>query len=137
MGAENKTKAELLKEIAHLRKQLTSVQQCPGNLARYMRAVSHDIKQPLGLIVSYAEFLLEMYQDNALDAELKRDIALIARRGRLASDLLTELLALLYIPQVDAQTYSILDMIAIFDRAHQRLANVISGLGIDIVVPQR
>jgi signal transduction histidine kinase len=133
MGDNALSYEDLLAELAELRTQVAALNASQETLSTYLGIVVHDLKQPLGLIVGYSEFLLEVYGDE-VDEEVRRDLGVIAQRGRLTTQMTEEML-----PLCTAAAGSLelkpLDMAALFARALQRLENVTATLNLEVVTP--
>ncbi len=134
MADEDKSKAELVEEVKALREQLQEMSVFNENQEAYGHIVAHDLKHSLGLMIGYAEFLLEVY-DGSLDDELDRDLALIARRGRLMVCIIEELFPLAYMRHSDTLFLVPVDMGEIVFRAQQRLSQVIASLDAEVSMP--
>lgn len=133
MGDNAPSYAELLAELTELREQVAVFNASQEMLNTYLHIVAHDLKQPLGLIVGYSEFLLEVYGD-AVDEEVRRDLGVIAHRSRLTTQMVEEMLPLCTAAPESLELKP-LDMGALFARALQRLENVTAGLNLEMVTP--
>ncbi len=133
MGDNAPSYAELLAELTALRRQVAALNAAQDTLHTYLGIVGHDLKQPLGLIVGYSEFLLEVYGDD-MDEEVRRDLGVIAQRGRLTTQMVEEMLPLC---TTASETLELkpLDMGALFAGALRRLENVTAGLNLETVTP--
>jgi two-component system sensor histidine kinase/response regulator len=134
MCDEEKSKSDLVAELAALRQRVKDLETFNADLEAYVHIVAHDLKHPLGLIVGYAEFLLEVYE-GTIDEELRRDLGVIAQRGRTMVDIIEEMLALVYVRGAEELSLLPLDMGSIVTKAQQRMDDVIKDLGAEIIAP--
>lgn len=133
MGDTTPSYAELLAELTGLREQVAALDAAQESLRTYLSIVAHDLKQPLGLIVGYSEFLLEVYGDE-VDEEVRRDLGVIAQRSRLTTQMVEEMLPLCTTASETLELKPV-DMGALFACALRRLENVTAGLNLETVTP--
>ncbi len=103
-------------------------------LDAFSHTVAHDIKDPLGLVIGFAEILerdcAEMPHDNMLEY-----LRVIWRSGVKMNSIVDELLFLAEVRKQEVQM-QVLDMEDIVSQAQLRLAHIIKEQGAEIVVPE-
>ena len=117
--------------IRNLQKGL---QKQNAELAAYDHTVAHDLKNPLGLVIGYAE-ALEEDVTTVSAKELQRYLHTIAQSSRKMRSIIDELLLLSGLRNKKVEMKP-LDMDSIVDEAQQRLAMVIEEYKAEIVLPQ-
>ena len=105
-----------------------------AELAAYDHTVAHDLKNPLGLVISYAE-ALEEDLSAVSDEELHKYLHTIAQSSRKMRSIIDELLLLSGLRNMQVEM-SFLDMDSIVAEAQQRLTLMIEEHGAEIVLPQ-
>ncbi len=116
-----------------LRTQNEQLQARNRELDAFARTVAHDLKNPLGVLTTIAEILLEDYRHMPPE-KLGEYLQSIARSGNRASQIVEALLLLAGARQknVDLQP---LDMATIVSETLQRLAPMISQYQAEIITP--
>ena len=102
-------------------------------LTAYDRTVAHDLKNPLALVVGWAE-ALEQQSATIQRDELQQILSTIGRNGRKMRRIIDELLLLSGVRDMDVEVEP-LDTASIVADVEQRLAFVIGDYGAEIVVP--
>jgi PAS domain S-box-containing protein len=102
-------------------------------LDAFTHTVAHDIKNPVGLTVNYADLLLHDYRALS-DQERERFLRTIARNGHKISSILEELLLLAQVRQVDVPSTP-LDMASVVAEAQQRLADMFDQSQATLLAP--
>ena len=102
-------------------------------LTAYDRTVAHDLKNPLALVVGWAE-VLEQQSDTIPRDELQQYLSTIVRNGRRMHRIIDELLLLSGVHDMDVEVEP-LDTASIVAGVQQRLAFVIGDYGAEIVLP--
>jgi signal transduction histidine kinase len=117
-----------------LREYAAALEARNRELDAFSHTVAHDLKAPLGTILSFAD-LLQSEQARLADEDLRLCARGIARSGRKMLNVIDELLILAEVRQgqVDAQP---LDMTTIVDAAQKRLAAMIERRQVEIVLPE-
>jgi signal transduction histidine kinase len=100
-------------------------------LRAFAHTVAHDLKNPVGLVINYAE-LLDLMDDRMTDAEKSQHVQAIARISRKLNDIIDELLLLAEVRDVEVQLEP-LDMSAIIDEALQRMDGLLRQRPAEIV----
>ncbi|MDY6877714.1 MAG: ATP-binding protein [Chloroflexota bacterium] len=108
--------------------------QRSAELDAFAHTVAHDLQNPLGLVIGFAETLEKDY--TAMPGEETRHyLHTIARNARKASSIINELFLLAEVSKVEVQA-SPLDMASIVAEAQQQLAHIIEEYQAEIVVPE-
>ena len=102
-------------------------------LTAYDRTVAHDLKNPLALVVGWAE-VLEQQSDTIPRDELQQYLSTIVRNARRMHRIIDELLLLSGVRDMDVEVEP-LDTASIVAGVQQRLAFVIGDYGAEIVLP--
>jgi len=102
-------------------------------LSAYDHTVAHDLKDPLSLIVGYAEVLAMDYA-TAIDTDGLHYLRKIAQVGRKMGNIIDELLLLTELREVEARLGP-LDMASVVAEAQQRLARMIEEYQAEITLP--
>ncbi len=102
-------------------------------LSAYDHTVAHDLKDPLSLIVGYAEILAMDYA-TAIDTDGLYYLRKIAQVGRKIGNIIDELLLLTELRDVEARLGP-LDMASVVAEAQQRLARMIEEYQAEITLP--
>jgi PAS domain S-box-containing protein len=103
-------------------------------LDAFAHTVAHDLKNPLGRIVGFAE-LLEEDCAKLPDEELCHYLRMIAQNGRKMSNIIDELLLLSSVRQTEKAEMKSLDMTHIVSEAQGRLADMIEKHQVEIILP--
>ncbi len=117
-----------------LRQRTAELQARNEELDAFAHTVAHDLKNPLGLVVGFAE-ALEEDRATVPNEELTRHLRTIARNVRKASSIVDGLLLLAELRKMEVQARP-LDMVSIVAEAQQQLAHMIEEYQAEIVVPE-
>ncbi|MBN1977361.1 MAG: response regulator [Anaerolineae bacterium] len=121
--------------VETLRQQTAELQARNEDLNAFAHTVAHDLKTPLGVIVGYADVLMEEWAEVLKESEDARYyLQSIARNGRKMANIIGELLLLAEIRRIEVQ-HERLDMANVVSEAVQRLAFLSEEKGAEIVVP--
>ena len=117
-----------------LRQRTAELQARNEELDAFAHTVAHDLQNPLGLVLGFAEAL---EQDHATmpDEELSRYLHTIARSVRRVSSIVDELLLLSEVPKMEVQARP-LDMARIVAEAQRRLTHMIEEYQAEIISPE-
>jgi PAS domain S-box-containing protein len=102
-------------------------------LDAFAHTAAHDLKNPLGLIIGYAEVLRLDHADLPPE-DVEKYVGAIARNGQRMSRIIDELLLLSGVRQVEIELEP-LDMASIVTEAQQRLVDIIEEYQAEIIVP--
>ncbi len=118
---------------ANLRQYTRDLHYRNEDLDAFSHTVAHDLKNPAGLIVGFAEVLLSD-MDAFSREELVRYLTLISRNGRKIDDIINELLLLASVRQeeIDLQP---LDMASVLNQVEERLAFLVKEHQAELVMP--
>jgi signal transduction histidine kinase len=138
--------AELTNTNEQLQREITERKQAEKTLRRYTgeletrneeldafaHTVAHDLKNPLALIVGYAEAL-----DGALleGEQMSYHLRMIARNGHKMSSIIDELMLLASMRKLGGVEMGPLDMAHVIDEARLRLVYMIEEYQAEIVLP--
>ncbi|MEA3341294.1 MAG: GAF domain-containing sensor histidine kinase, partial [Chloroflexota bacterium] len=120
-----------------LRQRTVELQACYNRLGELSRALSDDLRGPLGLIVSYAQ-VLEADCATLAEEELHRYLHTISQRGSEMIGAIDDLLAAKDELSKEAVAEIVpLDMAAIVGEALERLYYMIGDREVEVVLPER
>jgi signal transduction histidine kinase len=121
--------------VETLRQQTAELQARNEDLNAFAHTVAHDLKTPLGVIVGYADVLVEELAEEIKEGEDTRYyLQSISRNGRKMGNIIGELLLLAEIRRTEVQ-HERLDMANVVSEALQRLAFLSEEKGAEIAVP--
>lgn len=124
--------AERLEE--RVRERTAELQARNEELAAYDHTVAHDLKNPLALIIGYAE-ILEEEGATISNEELQEYLHTIAQSGRKMHNIIDELLLLSGVRNMEVEMRP-LDMASIVAEALQRLALMIEEHHAEIILTE-
>jgi signal transduction histidine kinase len=116
-----------------VRERTVELQARNEELAAYDHTVAHDLKNPLGLVIGYAELLEDNYATLS-DEEIGKYLHTIKQSGQKMSSIIDELLLLAGLRDMKAEMKP-LDMMRIVDEAKQHLATMIHESHAEIISP--
>lgn len=120
---------EYLEElIAELRAQVEE-------LDAFNHTVAHDLKNPLSILLGFADILAEDYASSE-DEILDQAIRVIIENGRRMENIINELLLLAEVRTVEQIPLMPLDMPAIVSVTNRRLSNFIKEYRAEIIAPE-
>jgi PAS domain S-box-containing protein len=102
-------------------------------LDAFAHTVAHDLKEPLAVMVGFAE-VLEMDHRTMTEADMTSYLRMIVNSGSRMTNIVDELLLLSAVRRQDVITEA-LDMEAIVNRAQRRLAHLVEGQDAEISKP--
>jgi signal transduction histidine kinase len=124
---------DLKQSEAALRQRTVALAARNQDLDAFAHTVAHDLKNPLGLVVGYADLLAEDY--GVLPAEDRQGHArAIARSAHKMTEIVDEILFLSSVHTLEVET-EVLDMAEIVDEVLQTLAPAIEESSAQIVLP--
>jgi len=118
--------------VYELEQQAIELQARNEELDAFAHTVAHDLKNPLGPVIGFAEIVIRDYTAMS-DDERQRCVQAIARSGRKIKSIVEELLLLAEVRKVQVGTEP-LDMAAIVSEAQQRLADMVEQSHAKIVL---
>jgi len=116
-----------------VRERTAELQARNEELTAYDHTVAHDLKNPLALVIGYAEVLEEGYA-SMTGQELKEYLHTIARHGYKMRSIIDELLLLAELRDMEVEAGP-LDMASIMTEIWQRLASMIEEYHAEIILP--
>jgi len=122
------------KDLLTLRRMNETLEARNGELDAFAQMVSHDLKNPLGKILGYAE-LLEMDLEVMAKKDIHRSLHIIAKNARTMNNIIQELLLLSRIRDVDEVETEPLDMGKILQGVRSRLVDDIEKSGATLILP--
>ncbi len=122
------------KDLLTLRRMNETLEARNGELDAFAQMVSHDLKNPLGKILGYAE-LLEMDLEVMAKENVYRSLHIIAKNARTMNNIIQELLLLSRIRDVDEVETEPLDMGKILNGVRSRLVDDIEKSGATLILP--
>jgi len=117
-----------------LRQQTIELQTRNQELDAFAHTVAHDLKNPLNLVVGFAE-VLRQYHDTMLPEDLERNVQSIVRNAFRMGNIIDELLLLSSVRTMDVEIGPI-DTGCLVGEARHRLAHDIERSGAQIVLPE-
>ena len=118
-----------------LRESNADLQRRNQELDAYAHTVAHDLKNPLGVIIGYAD-LLQDSGDFLPPAVVQQSLENISHSGRKAVDIIDALLVLASVRQQEVVAQP-LDMGHIVDEAVRRLIDLIRDTAANLHIPDR
>ncbi|HXV97450.1 MAG TPA: hybrid sensor histidine kinase/response regulator [Anaerolineae bacterium] len=102
-------------------------------LNAFAHTVAHDLKNPLGVTISYALFL-QKYRPKLSEEELQKRLDIIVRNGQKMNNIINELLLLASV-RTGEIAWRPLNMAEIVAEVQSRLAFMIEEYGAEVIVP--
>lgn len=119
---------------AQFRAIVKELQAQNEELNAFNHTVAHDLKNPLSILIGFAEVLAQDYGEGD-DEVLAQGIKVILENGRRMENIIRELLLLAEVRQLDEITIEPLDMASIVVETRNRLSNLITEYKAKIIVP--
>jgi PAS domain S-box-containing protein len=116
-----------------LRQQALELEARNAEMDAFAHTVAHDLKNPLGLIIGYAD-ILNRYYTTLQDEERERCLADVVRTAHKMNNIIEELLLLSEVRKAEVKMMP-LDMAVLVAEAQQRLAYVIKTSQTEIIAP--
>ena len=126
----------VLRDITRRKEAEVERERLIGDLNAYARTVAHDLKNPLGLITGYVDFI-EMKYKNDLPDGLQDRLDIIQRTGVKMNRIVDELLTLASIRRNDAIETKPVDTQEAVEGALARLEHVLNETKGEVVKPDR
>jgi signal transduction histidine kinase len=121
-----------VKNVA-LRQEIEIKEQLIGDLSAFSRAVAHDLKSPLGVILGYAGMLKDS-RGQMDEEQIEHSLSVIISTTRRMSSIIDELLTLARVSQVEVVSKP-LDMGSIVSDVLKYLTSMIQEYQAEIVLP--
>ncbi len=119
---------------ARFRAMVKELQAQNEELNAFNHTVAHDLKNPLSILLGFAEVLSQDYGGGA-DEVLDQGIRVILENGHRMESIISELLLLAEVRQLDEITVEPLDMASIVVETRNRLSHHITEYEAKIIVP--
>ncbi len=126
--AEEKRKADQA-----LRQYAVELEARNEELDAFAHTVAHDLKDPLGLVIGYADVLRTSYAAMS-DEAIQTSLRTISQSGRRMNNIINELLLLAGVRKMTVASAA-LDMVSIVAEAQRRLADLIERYRAEINLP--
>ena len=120
MQDDDKTKKQLVDELAGLRRHVGRLTSISEDLDASAYTVAHDLKRSLSLILGFSELLLKEY-DTVPREELRRCLQSIVESGRKMNSIVDELMLLIHVRDEENFSVGPLEMGSVVAEAVGRL----------------
>jgi signal transduction histidine kinase len=127
-------KSTLEEKNRRLQEEIVKREKLIQELDNFAHTVAHDLKNPLGVTISYAQFLNKYGEQLAFD-QLKKYTDVIMKNGQKMVSIIDELLLLASTNQEDVDLRP-LNMGNIVTEVQDRLTYMIEETGAEIIVPE-
>lgn len=117
-----------------LRQYAAELESRNEELDAFAHTAAHDLKNPLGLLIGYADILAMDYVDLPLE-DIEKYIRAIAQNGRRIGRIIDELLLLAGVRQAEAEREPV-DMEGTARESLQRLVDMIEEYQAEIILPE-
>ena len=123
----------LIEQNSRLQAEIVEKERLIRELDAFAHTVAHDLKNPVGVTVSYAQFL-KKYSDKLSPAEFEQFVDNIMWNGYKISNIIDELLLLSSVRKEDV-TPKPLEMAEIMVEVENRLAYLMNQQEVELLVP--
>ncbi len=123
----------LAEKNALLQEEIAEREKLIAELDAFAHTVAHDLKNPLGVTINYAQFL-QRYHVKMSPEELQKSLDTIMRNGQKMNNIISELLLLAGVRKEEVELEPI-DMASIVAEAQDRLAYIIEEYQAEVIVP--
>jgi len=134
-GLATSTAVVVIRDVSELKRVEQQSEDLIAELSAFAHTVAHDLKNPLGIIISYAD-LLEQELDESAAGRALEFAQLISRMGYKLNSIIDELLILAEAREAEVSLMP-LNMTEIVAQACQRLENVTRNSGTEIQAPEQ
>jgi PAS domain S-box-containing protein len=121
--------------VEALRQRTAELEASNEELDTFAHTVAHDLQNPLGIIIGFADTLREAHATISRES-LGNYLQIIARNGRTMSNIIDEILLLAGVRQMEVEMAPI-DMGRVVSEALQRLTFAIEDQEADVTLPER
>ncbi len=118
---------------AALQQHAADLQARNQELDAYAHTVAHDLKNPLGLVIGYAELLMRDLATLS-EEELLQYIRMVSQSGRKMNTIIEDILLLASMRQMDKVEMSSLNMAEIITEARGRLVDLVEKQQAEIIL---
>lgn len=125
---------ELKAKNEQLQQEIIEREKLIAELDAFAHTVAHDLKNPLGVTITYAQFL-QSYGVKMGPEELQKYAKVIMQNGRKMGNIIDELLLLASVRTEEIGVMPLTDMTKIVEEARDRLAYMIEEYQAELVVP--
>lgn len=132
--ATSEANEALLEAEARSRLMVKELRARNEELNAFNHTVAHDLKNPLSILLGFAEVLSQDYSGGR-DEVLGQGIRVILENGRRMENIINELLLLAEVRELDEIEVVPLDMTSIVVETRRRLSNLITEQKAEIIVP--
>jgi signal transduction histidine kinase len=133
-AADPEANEALLRAEARSRAMVKELRAQNEELNAFNHTVAHDLKNPLSILLGFAEVLFQDYKGGK-DEVLEQGIRVILENGRRLENIINELLLLAEVRKLDEIKVESLDSASIVVETRRRLSNLIGEYRAEIVVP--
>jgi signal transduction histidine kinase len=123
----------LAEQNVRLHLEIVEREKLIEELNAFAHTVAHDLKNPLGVTISYALFL-QKYRPKLSEEELQKRLDVIVRNGQRMNNIINELLLLASV-RIEEIAWQPLNMAEIVAEVQSRLAFMIEEYGAEVIVP--
>lgn len=134
MQDQDKTKEQLIEELADLRQRVAQLQRFCGDLDAFTYTVAHDLKRPLSLVIGYSDLLIGEYETMPRE-ELVECLQAVDQAAQKMNDSINELMLLVHVRDEEQVEITPLDMGVVVSEALARLNYLIQRREIKVTTP--
>ena len=125
---------ELKAKNEQLQQEIIKREKLIAELDAFAHTVAHDLKNPLGVTITYAQFL-QSYGVKMGPEELQKYAKVIMQNGRKMGNIIDELLLLASVRTEEVALMALTDMAKIVEEARDRLAYMIEEYQAELIIP--
>jgi len=126
----------VLRDITRRKEAEMERERLIGDLDAYARTVAHDLKNPLGIITGYVDFINMQYK-SGLSEDVQKRLGIIRRTGQKMTRIIDELLVLASIRREDEVGRKPIDTQGAVEGALARFSHLIDESKGEVVQPDR
>jgi GAF domain-containing protein len=119
-----------------LERTIAEREQLIEELDAFAHTVAHDLKNPLGLVIGYAEMLRSDEFDEITEEQLRFTLGMITQGAEKMNDIIQALLLLAGVRKAESVKVRRLDMGAIVDEVLHRLLHLSDRYDAEIILPE-
>jgi two-component system sensor histidine kinase/response regulator len=134
MQDTDKTKEQLVEELANLRQRVAQLQRFCGDLDAFAYTVAHDLKRPLSLIIGYSDLMMSEHE-TASKEDLVECLRAIDQSAHKMNASINELMLLVHVRDEKGIELAPLDMDSIVADALSRLDYIVQRREVKITQP--